>query len=330
MLKWIWIPGWRIPVTLHDWGARTAQTTQSLSEVSASIYVDAPPSVVFETIADPEKPFTTANPLIDMTVVGDQTYGVGTVYRWTFNVPLGASLSLEEVVTEWVENERFAYRAISGWPMEAVNTLESEGGGTRLASTFRYRLPKPWCWLLPRRAVAVGVHGVVRNIRRYAEAEYRDRTLDATTLIEFDVNIDAPPAEVFRVAGDPRSKRVWVPAIKRVELLSDEVGLHTEYVASSGIGPVEFPFCERIVEWNPPTELGYAGTSRWGQFRSQWRLAPRDGGTRAYYRMDFWFGGGFVGRLFGAVITLVVRPWMSMRTARQVKNAVERSLWPIE
>lgn len=296
-------------------------------EVSTSIYVDAPSAVVFETVTDPAKPFLTANPVTEMTVVGDQTRGAGTVYRWTFRAPVGPALTFDEVVTEWVKDERVTYRAISGWEMKAETVVTPEAGGTRVTFTLRYRLPRVLNWVLPRWLDRRGVNRAVRNIRRHAEAQYHDRPVGAPALIEFSVDIDAPPAEVFRVVGDPRSKRVWVPAIKRVDLLTEYDGLHTEYIASSGIGPLEFPFREQIIEWDPPTELGYAGMSRWGHFRSRWRLDPRDGGTRAAYRMDFRFGGGIAGRLVGSVVALLVRPWMSRRTAHRVKTAVETDAW---
>lgn len=176
-----------------------ARPSGVLPEGSSSIFVDAPPSVVCKTISDPAKPFATGSPFVDMTTGDDRTRRAGTVYRWTFDVPFGESLSLEAVVTEWEENARFAYRATSGWPMEAVNTLEPEGDGTRRTSTFRYRLPDPWRWLLPRRAVVFGVRHILRTIRRYAEAEHRGRDRSTITLIEFSADIDAPPAEVVRV-----------------------------------------------------------------------------------------------------------------------------------
>jgi hypothetical protein len=36
------------------------------------------------------------------------------VYRWGFELLLRLTFRFDEVVTEWVEPERFAYRAISG------------------------------------------------------------------------------------------------------------------------------------------------------------------------------------------------------------------------
>lgn len=321
----------RIDRTLHSISERVPRprgTADDLRELRESVHVEAPPSVVFETIADPEKPFVTSNPLVDVTVVGEQSAGVGTVYRWTFDVPFGSSLALEEVVTDWVEDERFGYRATSGWPVEAVNTLHPEGNGTSLTSTFRYRLPGTWRWVLPRRFVRFGIREVLRKIRLYAEAGDDRRDGPVRRLIEFAVDVDAPPEEVFAVVSDPRSKLLWVPAIRRIRLGDRAIAAGTRYTASSGIGPFEFEFAERIVTLEEPNRVVYEGRSRWGEFRTTWDLTRVGEGTRAEYRMDYWLPETIGSRPLGRLVAAIVRPWMSRQTRQRIRTVVENSMWP--
>lgn len=79
-------------------------------------------------------------------------------------------------------------------------------------------------------------------------------------LFEYTILIAANPTVVFPVIADPRSKLAWVPAIRRVELESHgPPGLGTKYLASSGAGPFEFIFHERVVEWVEGERVAYEG-----------------------------------------------------------------------
>jgi uncharacterized protein YndB with AHSA1/START domain len=227
------------------------------------------------------------------------------------------------VVTEWVEPERFAYRAVSGWEMEAVNALAPEDGGTRIAFTLRYRLPDVWGGLIPRPLVRLAF----ANLRRRVEPGEPGAS-DDVALLRFTVDIAAPPTEVFWVVGNPRSKLVWVPAIKRIQTLSGEApGPGSRYLASSGIGGVECAFQEEISEWQPPHRLAYRGTSRWGRFLATWEIEPAPDGSRACYRMGYRFPGGRLGRAAGRLAAAVVGPPLSRTTAAKAKEVVEEHKW---
>ena len=94
----------------------TQNTGEKIQQVEVGIHIDAPPEVVWAYMAD--LPFLRALPFTTLEVIG-KPVTVGTIYRWTFALPLGLTFRFDEVVTEWVENERIAYRAVSGWKMEA-------------------------------------------------------------------------------------------------------------------------------------------------------------------------------------------------------------------
>lgn len=152
--------------------------------------------------------------------------------------------------------------------------------------------------------------------------------VEPVTLFEHVVAFAAPPEEVFRVLGDPRSKLVWVPAIKRVELLSNPPpGLDTRYLASSGVGPVEFVFHEQIVGWEPPRRLVYGGRSPWGRFQATWMIEARPGGAWARCHWDYWFPGGRFGRLLGSALGAVVRGPITRGIVARLKEVVEAGTW---
>lgn len=142
-----------------------------MKEVVISTHFNAPCQRVFACITEPRKPFLTRNPVTRMQVIGEQTSGIGTVYSWTFRLPFGLLFQFDEVVTEWVEPQRLAYRATSGWQMEAVAALRPEGDGTDQTFTLRYQLTRPWNWLIPRWLVWLGIWFSLANIRRMLVTE---------------------------------------------------------------------------------------------------------------------------------------------------------------
>lgn len=307
------------------------QMSKPLRTVVASVHVDAPPEHVFAVIADPSKRFLTSNPFASMTVVGKQTAGVDTVYRWTFTLPFGLTFRFDEVVIEWVENERFAYRAVSGWEMEAINVLTPDNRGTCITFMLRYRFPGVWDWLIPPWLVYLGVRRAFANLKQCVEGGSRHGGVEVeqpVMLIGFTVQIAASPEDVFRVVGDPRSKKVWVPAIKRVDMITNQpLGLGCRYLASSGIDGIEIVFHEEIADWQPPYRVAYHGRSVWGRFKASWEIDAVRDGSRARYNMHYWFPGGRVGTALGELIAPGIRLSMSKLTATRIKEAVEQGQW---
>lgn len=150
------------------------------------------------------------------------------------------------------------------------------------------------------------------------------------TLIEFDVEIDAPPEDVFVVVRDPRSKLLWVPAIQNVRLDDQVITTGTTYMASSGVGPFEFEVSERIDTLDEPNRVVYEGQSWLGRFQTTWTITPAESGSRARYRMENWFPATTVSRIFRPLIAAIIRPLLSRKTSQRVKTFVENSLWPTE
>ncbi len=146
----------------------TSQDTHDqMQQVEVVIHIDAPPESVWAYMSD--LPFLAALPFTTMEVIG-RPVGVGTKYRWTFALPLGLTFRFDEVVTVWVENERIAYQAISGWEMEAGAVLTPELNGTRFHFTLRYRFPGLWR-RTPRWLMQSGCRQGLENLRKMIEAK---------------------------------------------------------------------------------------------------------------------------------------------------------------
>lgn len=144
-----------------------------MKKISLTTLINAPRERVFGAVADPRKRFLTGNRITKMEVVGDRTAGVGTIYRWTFTLPLGLRFRFEEVVTEWLEPVHFAYRAISNWKMEAVTSLVPEESGTKVSFTLHYSMPGLWNWLVPKWLVRLGCQRAISNIQRMVDPGQR-------------------------------------------------------------------------------------------------------------------------------------------------------------
>lgn len=145
------------------------KSNEQRHKVEVIIDIDAPREAVWAYMSD--LPFLTALPFTTTTmeVIG-RPVGVGTKYRWTFAFPFGLTFRFNEVVTEWVENERIAYRALSGWEMEAVAILTPERRSTGFTFTLRYRLTGPWK-LTPRWLMELGCRQGLKNLKKMIEAK---------------------------------------------------------------------------------------------------------------------------------------------------------------
>ncbi len=137
-----------------------------MKEVIVIAHINAPREQVFSYVVDPRKSFLTSNPVTHMEVASEQMAGVGAIYRWIFTLPLGLTFKFDEVVTEWIEPSRLAYRAISGWQMEASAVLTPDNEGTQEIFTLRYHAPGLWSWLIPGWLVRLGIRPALANIQQ--------------------------------------------------------------------------------------------------------------------------------------------------------------------
>jgi uncharacterized protein YndB with AHSA1/START domain len=96
--------------------------------VQRSIEIEASPEEVWALLIEPERILEWYLPLEKFEYKSEQTSGVGARFRFEQASPLG-TMELDCAVTEWVENEAFAFRMTSGnfakeyaerWTVEAT------------------------------------------------------------------------------------------------------------------------------------------------------------------------------------------------------------------
>jgi len=144
--------------------------------IERSIEINAPPEKIWPFLIEPEKIMQWFTLLKKFEYTGEQRSGVGTPFYYEEkNGPMLMKLSYE--VTEWVENERVAFRMTSGPAKrdDQVWAIEATPSGSKFTCTEDYEMP----WgVLGRMIVALigGMIGkrigeILDNLKRVVEAQ---------------------------------------------------------------------------------------------------------------------------------------------------------------
>ncbi|HEY33671.1 MAG TPA: SRPBCC family protein [Dehalococcoidia bacterium] len=146
--------------------------------IQRSIEIAAPPEKIWPFLVEPEKIMQWFTLLAKFEYTGEQRSGVGTTFYYEEkNGPMLMKLSYE--VTEWVENERLAFRMTSGPAStrrdDQVWAIEATPSGSKFTCTEE--LEMPW-GVLGRMLVALmgGVVGkriqeIINNLKSLVEAQ---------------------------------------------------------------------------------------------------------------------------------------------------------------
>ena len=111
--------------------------------VQKSIEIEASPEEVWAFLTEPEKILEWYVPLRKFEYTSEQKSGVGAPFRFEQKAAAG-TLELNCAVTEWVENEVFAFRMTSGNIMKDYAerwTVEATPSGSRFTFTEEGELP---------------------------------------------------------------------------------------------------------------------------------------------------------------------------------------------
>lgn len=102
------------------------------------------------------------------------------------------------------------------------------------------------------------------------------------------VEINRPPAEVFKFIADLSNEPRYVPNVLETEKISDgPTGVGTKYreVTRVMLGRRAVATYE-ITQFDPPTTFAFRGTSGRSRFRGKWVLEATDGGTSAKFTAE--------------------------------------------
>jgi uncharacterized protein YndB with AHSA1/START domain len=114
-------------------------------EVQRSIFIEAPPESVWKFVSDPELILAWYLPLQRFEYTSDLQRTVGAPFIFEERMP-GGSMTLECVVTEWKEPERFRFEMTSGPTMKSYEeswTLRANPAGSEFTFTERMELANP-------------------------------------------------------------------------------------------------------------------------------------------------------------------------------------------
>ncbi len=99
------------------------------------------------------------------------------------------------------------------------------------------------------------------------------------TLIDGSIEIDAPPADVWKVVSDLKRMGEWSPQCKRMFVLGREVKQGTRTININAGGKLHWPTTAKIVEFEPERKIAWRvieNRTIWG-----YELEPTEsGGTK--------------------------------------------------
>ena len=144
--------------------------------VQRSIEIAAPPEKIWPFLAEPEKILKWYVPLQKFEYTGEQRGSVGAPFYFEEKAA-GRLMKLNCVVTEWVENERFAFSMTSGNMLKSYEerwTMEATPSGSRF--TFMEQGELPYGIIgrlmgpLAQRGSAATVEQMLAKLKSLAEA----------------------------------------------------------------------------------------------------------------------------------------------------------------
>lgn len=112
-----------------------------MARIEKSVVINASPEKVFALLADVERFPEWMDMVKEVRITSRERTGAGTTSHWATEVG-DSRAEWDAENTEWVENERMAWRTTSGnLSAFGSNTLKPVAGGTELTWVMDYELP---------------------------------------------------------------------------------------------------------------------------------------------------------------------------------------------
>jgi uncharacterized protein YndB with AHSA1/START domain len=138
-------------------------------------------------------------------------------------------------------------------------------------------------------------------------------------IIEAEVDINRPPADVFDYCSDHGHEPEWNPRMKRIEKITDgPVRVGTRYTTEFVKGP---PMVMECVQYERPTQWSLAGESAVMKTAGKGNIVPTAEGAHLVMRMEIEPRG--VLRLALPLLRRRLRP-MFERDVRNIKMILEK------
>lgn len=146
-----------------------------------------------------------------------------------------------------------------------------------------------------------------------------------------DVTIDAPPAAVWELVGDPRGQLRFWSGLTRYEPAGRKLtGVGARYRVLMRLGSADVGGLIELVEWQPRAELAWTSVSG-VDMRGRFRLRGRDEDRRTHVELRLAYGvagAGLTGWLAEHAAAPTVRRYLRgtlAELARQVEHEQART-----
>ena len=134
------------------------------------------------------------------------------------------------------------------------------------------------------------------------------------------ITIDRPPADVFKLVGDPArypsflaGMTTWKPVTAQTQ------GIGARFRVLMKVGSVQVGGVVEVVRWEDDECIEWTAVQGVRQ-SGRWLLSPTDGGTELSIELDSDIGGGLIGKLVErlAAKTLIRNLWATLLAARRI------------
>jgi uncharacterized membrane protein len=139
--------------------------------------------------------------------------------------------------------------------------------------------------------------------------------------VQRSIEIDAPIAEVFTAATDPRRGPEWNPNIQQVESVAEPVGEGSRWEQTAMAMGRPMQLICTVAAFQPPNygELLITGDH---QGRTVTRCEEVDGKTRLTQALEFVLPGGMLGRVVGGMVDSMLGRELE-QSLRRIKMTLE-------
>ena len=134
------------------------------------------------------------------------------------------------------------------------------------------------------------------------------------------IHIERPPADVFKLVGDPARYPSFLSGATTWKPVSEQTqGVGARFRVLMKVGAVQVGGVIEVNRWEDDVCIEWTAVPGVRQ-AGRWLLTPTDGGTDLEIELDSDIGGGLVGKLVERIAakTLMRNLWATLLAARRI------------
>jgi uncharacterized protein YndB with AHSA1/START domain len=134
------------------------------------------------------------------------------------------------------------------------------------------------------------------------------------------IQIERPPADVFKLIGDPARYPSFLTGATTWKPVTDQTqGIGARFRVLMKVGSVQVGGVVEVVRWEDDVCIEWTAVQGVRQ-SGRWLLTPTDGGTELAIELDSDIGGGLIGKFVERISskTLIRNLWATLLAARRI------------